>query len=345
VLRVAWIAPGSLLEGNAYGYTVATQRTKAALGAHVKFVSPLDAPDLVVHFTSPHTNSFRSEPRTVLITMFETPDLPQVAIDGVRRADALVVPSTFCERIFQRHAPELPVYVNALGVDAFPLVERDPATRVWRWLWVGAMNIRKGWPVIEKAWRHAFASRPDMELYLKTTLPEGHPHAGSVFRSGNCIFDARRLDTSGMQALYASAHAFVFPSLGEGWGMTLAEAMSSGLPCVASNWSGHLDFATDRTAQLLDVQHVRLGIGDAGERNPERHARTRSVADDGKYEWGVVEWQRLIAAMADTMLHYPNALKMGRAAARRVRQFTWEQSGRRLAAILVREARAARRAA
>lgn len=342
MLRVAWIAPQQLREGNAFGYTVAIERTKEALRSRVKFVHPMDAPDVVVHFTSPHTNSFHSAPRTVLVTMFETPDFAQTAIDGVQRADALVVPSTFCQRIFQRIAPEHPIEVNHLGVDCYDVVERDPSTRVWRWLWVGALNIRKGWPVVERTWRSFFQKRPDMELYLKTTLPEGHPRAGQVFRSGNCIFDARRLDPEGMQALYASAHAFVFPSLGEGWGLTLAEAMSTGLPCLASRWSGHLDFATDRTCRLLDVQHVRLGITDAG---MEERAEARSTAEDGKYEWGVVDWRRLGLAMIETMADYPNALKMGRAAAREVRRFTWEASGQRLATILTREARAARRAA
>lgn len=37
---------------------------------------------------------------------------------------------------------------------------------------------------------------------------------------------------------YAAADAFVLPSRGEGWGRPHVEAMSMGLPVIATNWSG-----------------------------------------------------------------------------------------------------------
>lgn len=39
---------------------------------------------------------------------------------------------------------------------------------------------------------------------------------------------------------YAAADAFVLPSRGEGWGRPHVEAMSMGLPVIATNWSGAL---------------------------------------------------------------------------------------------------------
>lgn len=36
--------------------------------------------------------------------------------------------------------------------------------------------------------------------------------------------------------LYAAADAFVLPSRGEGWGRPHVEAMSMGLPIIATNW-------------------------------------------------------------------------------------------------------------
>ena len=41
-----------------------------------------------------------------------------------------------------------------------------------------------------------------------------------------------------LPALYAAADCFVLPSRGEGWGRPHVEAMSMGLPVIATNWSG-----------------------------------------------------------------------------------------------------------
>lgn len=39
-----------------------------------------------------------------------------------------------------------------------------------------------------------------------------------------------------MPNLYKSAHVLVIPSRGEGWGRPHVEAMSMGLPVIATNW-------------------------------------------------------------------------------------------------------------
>jgi len=52
------------------------------------------------------------------------------------------------------------------------------------------------------------------------------------------------LSSSEMAALYRhqTVKAFVSMTRGEGWGLPLLEASASGLPVIATNWSGHLDF-------------------------------------------------------------------------------------------------------
>eukprot|EP00421_Protoceratium_reticulatum_P004913 CAMPEP_0168360246 /NCGR_PEP_ID=MMETSP0228-20121227/2064_1 /TAXON_ID=133427 /ORGANISM="Protoceratium reticulatum, Strain CCCM 535 (=CCMP 1889)" /LENGTH=814 /DNA_ID=CAMNT_0008372911 /DNA_START=67 /DNA_END=2509 /DNA_ORIENTATION=- len=50
------------------------------------------------------------------------------------------------------------------------------------------------------------------------------------------------LPTEAMPRLYRAADAFVLPTHGEGWGLPLIEAMASGLPTIATNWSGQTEF-------------------------------------------------------------------------------------------------------
>ena len=54
--------------------------------------------------------------------------------------------------------------------------------------------------------------------------------------------------------LYQLADVFVFPSLKEGWGLVILEAISSGLPIITSNHAPFTEFLTPDQALLIDPQ-------------------------------------------------------------------------------------------
>lgn len=58
-----------------------------------------------------------------------------------------------------------------------------------------------------------------------------------------------------LPALYRTANAFVFPSLKEGWGLVVLEAIASGLPVVTSNQPPFTEFLTSDQALLVDPQN------------------------------------------------------------------------------------------
>lgn len=51
--------------------------------------------------------------------------------------------------------------------------------------------------------------------------------------------------------LYSTADALVQPSRGEGWGRPHQEAMTIGLPVIATNWSGNTAFMSDANSFLV----------------------------------------------------------------------------------------------
>ena len=72
-----------------------------------------------------------------------------------------------------------------------------------------------------------------------------------------------------LPALYRCADAFVFPSVKEGWGLVVMEAIASGLPVVTADRPPFTEFLTPKQALLVDVAVVEeIAIAMAQSLNP-----------------------------------------------------------------------------
>jgi glycosyltransferase involved in cell wall biosynthesis len=59
------------------------------------------------------------------------------------------------------------------------------------------------------------------------------------------------LSTEAMIGLYKAASAYVLPTHGEGWGLPYMESMAMGLPTIATEWGGNLEFMSKDTGLLV----------------------------------------------------------------------------------------------
>jgi glycosyltransferase involved in cell wall biosynthesis len=120
------------------------------------------------------------------------------------------------------------------------------------------------------------------------------PYEAELRRRGaelGVLDDVRLLDwVSGpeLEGLYALAAVFAFPSLNEGFGLPVLEAMARGLPVVCSNASALPEVAGD--AALLFNPHDATAIMAAIERvlsDPAEATRLRAagVAQAAKFTW------------------------------------------------------------
>lgn len=64
-------------------------------------------------------------------------------------------------------------------------------------------------------------------------------------------------------AWYHAADAFVFPSVNEGWGLAVLEALSAGLPVVATSIPVFREYLTDGTDAVLVSPHAPAALADA----------------------------------------------------------------------------------
>jgi glycosyltransferase involved in cell wall biosynthesis len=166
------------------------------------------------------------------------------------QADAITVPSGIALRSFlQMGVPAAKLHLIPYGVqlDAFhPAATPDPNT--FEVLFAGAASLRKGVPYLLQAFanlryphktlRIVGTVQPDLRDVL-TRLPTAQVEfLGPVPR-------ARLAD------LMSRSHALVLPSIEDGFGLVLSEAMACGCPPIASTHTGGEDLFTDGVEGFL----------------------------------------------------------------------------------------------
>ena len=126
------------------------------------------------------------------------------------------------------------IHVTHNGIDRSFFEARAPqGPRAPYLLAVGTLEPRKNVPVLLDAFRRLRTEGRDLELVLvgrqgwTDPLPLGD--VAAHVRLTGPIADAR------LAELYAGAACFVLPSIYEGFGLPLAEAMAAGAPAVASD--------------------------------------------------------------------------------------------------------------
>lgn len=161
-------------------------------------------------------------------------------------------------------------------------------------LWVGALEPRKGVGTLVAAMALlARQSPPGPRAALVLAGPPGWQHTGLVNDADCAVLgpDLHRLgwvDDAELQALYAGAAAFAFPSRHEGFGLPVLEAMAAGVPVVASDIPALREVAGDDAVFVApaDAPAWAAALGtllSAPDRDQERAEAGRRRA--ARYSW------------------------------------------------------------
>lgn len=187
--------------------------------------------DVEMWFESPRDNPWYSKD-SYKISYFpwESSGLPDKWRDELNRSDEVWTPSHKMVPWLKMAGIEKPLHVYEHGVDTdtWEPVERK-VDGPFRFLHVGGEAIRKGVRETLKARRMAFGDSNDVEVHLKIISENWNiPWFPHVFVH-NKQYDVKQLFD-----IFASCHAYVYPSYGEGFGLTPLQAMATGMPTICT---------------------------------------------------------------------------------------------------------------
>jgi glycosyltransferase involved in cell wall biosynthesis len=164
-------------------------------------------------------------------------------------ADVITVPSKHAERSFvERGIAQRKLFRNPYGVDLamFPATAAPPPQSAPTIIMVGKWSLRKGCDILAEAWRR-LATDGVRLLHVgelgDAPLPRepGFEHRGAV-------------DQRALSHCYASAHVLALASREDGFGLVQAQALASGLPVVATEYTG----AEDLQEYLEDARSIAV---------------------------------------------------------------------------------------
>ena len=176
----------------------------------------------------------------------------------LQRADRIVVPSRFSKQEIVRLFPALEdrIRIVPMGVSDFFSPAPDLAREVSRELklpsrfilHVGDLHSRRNLSLLKRA-----AEQVGFPLVLV-----GRPLEKDSIPGGSLLFTDISMDV--LKGIYSAATLFAYPSLYEGFGLPLLEAMACGVPVVASNRAS-LPEVCGGAAILVEPDQAELAAG------------------------------------------------------------------------------------
>ena len=179
--------------------------------------------------------------------------------------DGMTVMSSQVKKILIDNGVTVPIEVCHLGVDHIDLSQKEEDVVFdkdgYKFLHISSCFPRKGINFLLEAYGRSFSGNKDVTLVIKTfenphnnlyeilqTLQASNPYFPHV----QIITD--ELSSSQIKFLYKNCDCLVTPSLGEGFGLPIGEAMLNRIPVITTAWGGQMDFCNSDNSWIVDYK-------------------------------------------------------------------------------------------
>jgi starch synthase len=175
-------------------------------------------------------------------------------------ADFVVVPSEYSKKSFiEKGVSKDKVIKIALGSSLLRFKKiSDPDSEIFTALFVGQVSLRKGFLYLLEAFNK-------LKIQKKRLVV-----VGALSADVKKIIKEKKIDLSQVEfhhfianaelyKFYNQAHVFVLPSIEDGFGMVMAEALACGCPVIATENTGARDlFENEKEGFIVPIRNVNI---------------------------------------------------------------------------------------
>jgi glycosyltransferase involved in cell wall biosynthesis len=258
----------------------------------------------------------------IVFTMFESDKIPDDWKEYLDNSDRVLVPSKWCQEIFAKGGVKTEVVPLGYDNEVFTYrqrINKRDNRQDFVFLHYNAFNARKGFLELFKAFTQEFKPDEPVKLVLKTTLDYApFPIIPSMYPNIKIMYGP--VDETALAQICYDADCFVFPSRGEGFGMTPLEAMATGMPIIIPNAHGLTEYFNSEFMYEAPV----------GDTCPALYSRYKNQ-DVGKMV--ICDVDKLAKQMRYIYEHQDEALEKGKRGAEYAKNWTFTKTAVKLKAI------------
>ena len=242
------------------------------------------------------------------IDEFNSPYLQECHDRSILEPDlSLCVSQYWRSQLEQQYQIDAPVVINGVNTQRFSSQQNGKEAELKQrlgingspvCLTIGGIEPRKNSLKLLEAFNEVLKDRPQAQLIIAggETLFDYEPYRLKFFnlvkqnqiKLGESLLLPGVIKDEDLPVLYRCADSFVFPSVKEGWGLVLLEAISSGLPIVTSNIPPFTEFLTSDSALLVDPDSsiaIAKAMKTISNKSLAQKLINNSAAIPGKYSW------------------------------------------------------------
>ncbi len=242
------------------------------------------------------------------IDNFNSPYLQECHDRSILEPDICFCVSQYWQQqLQQQYQIDAPIIINGVNTTRFSSKFNGKETKLKEqlgiignpvYLTIGGIEPRKNSLKLLQAFTEVLKLYPQAQLIIAggETLFDYEPYRVEFFKiaEANKINIGKSLILPGvikdedMATLYRCADVFVFPSIKEGWGLVLLEAIASKLPVITSNIPPFTEFLTEKSALLVNPNsshEISQAMVNVLDRNIANKLIKNSKSIVQKYSW------------------------------------------------------------